>query len=48
MARRRFEVAPVYYDTDGTFNTALLGATFSPPFAIPVNVRQPDVPSSLV
>ena len=31
MARRRFKVAPAYYDTDGTFNTALLGATFRRP-----------------
>jgi Carboxypeptidase regulatory-like domain/TonB-dependent Receptor Plug Domain/TonB dependent receptor-like, beta-barrel len=36
--------AGVYYDTDGTFNTALLAATFSPPFTYPVNVRTPSFP----
>jgi hypothetical protein len=36
--------AGVYYDTDGTFNTALLGATFSPPFALPVNIANPTFP----
>lgn len=36
--------AGVYYDTDGTFNTALLAATFSPPFTFPVNVRNPAFP----
>ena len=36
--------AGVYYDTDGTFNTALLAATFSPPFAVSVNVPNPTFP----
>jgi carboxypeptidase family protein/TonB-dependent receptor-like protein len=36
--------AGVYYDTDGTFNTALLGATFTPPFAFPVNIVNPTFP----
>jgi carboxypeptidase family protein/TonB-dependent receptor-like protein len=36
--------AGVYYDTDGTFNTALLAATFSPPFALPINVVNPTFP----
>jgi len=36
--------AGVYYDTDGTFNTALLAATFSPPFALPINVASPTFP----
>lgn len=36
--------AGVYYDTDGVFNTALLAATFSPPFALPINVDNPTFP----
>ncbi|MGH9382822.1 MAG: TonB-dependent receptor, partial [Vicinamibacterales bacterium] len=36
--------AGVYYDTDGVFNTALLAATFSPPFALSVNVVNPTFP----
>jgi hypothetical protein len=36
--------AGVYYDTDGTFNTALLAATFSPPFAYPINIVNPTFP----
>ena len=36
--------AGVYYDTDGTFNTALVAATFSPPFALPINVLNPTFP----
>ena len=34
----------VYYDTDGPFNTALIGATFSPPFAFPVSILNPTFP----
>ncbi len=36
--------AGIYYDTDGTFNTALLAATFSPPFAESINVPNPAFP----
>ncbi len=34
----------LYYDTDGPFNTALIGATFSPPFAFPVSILNPAFP----
>lgn len=37
--------AGVYYDTDGTFNTALVAATFSPPFALPVSIVNPTFPN---
>lgn len=37
--------AGVYSDTDGTFNTALVAATFSPPFALPVSVVNPTFPT---
>jgi hypothetical protein len=36
--------AGVYYDTDGPFNSAMLAAAFSPPFAYPVNVTNPTFP----
>ena len=36
--------AGVYYDTDGTFNSALLAAAFSPPFATSVNLANPAFP----
>jgi hypothetical protein len=36
--------AGLYYDTDGPFNTALNIASFSPPFAIPVNITNPAFP----
>ena len=36
--------AGVYYDTDGPFNSALLSAAFSPPFAISVNLVNPAFP----
>ncbi|MCA1563791.1 MAG: TonB-dependent receptor, partial [Acidobacteria bacterium] len=34
----------LYYDTDAPFNSALLPASFSPPFAIPVNLANPTFP----
>jgi hypothetical protein len=36
--------AGVYYDTDGTFNTPLLIASFSPPFSSPVSLVNPTFP----
>lgn len=36
--------AGLYYDTDGTFNSALLISTFSPPFAIQVTLPRPTFP----
>lgn len=38
--------AGVYYDTDGTFNSALLAAAFSSPFAYPLNLANPTFPRS--
>jgi hypothetical protein len=34
----------VYYDTDGPFNSAMLAAAFSPPFAMSVNLTNPAFP----
>ena len=34
----------LYYDTDGPFNSALLAAAFSPPFATSVNLTNPAFP----
>lgn len=34
----------IYYDTDGPFNSAMLAAAFSPPFAMSVNVANPAFP----
>ncbi len=34
----------VYHDTDGPFNSSLLSAAFSPPFAISVNLSNPTFP----
>jgi hypothetical protein len=34
----------VYYDTDGPFNSAMLAAAFSPPFAVSVNLTNPAFP----
>jgi hypothetical protein len=36
--------AGLYYDTDGPFNSALLAAAFSPPFASSVNLPNPTFP----
>jgi hypothetical protein len=36
--------AGVYYDTDGAFNSSLLIATFSPPFATQVTLANPTFP----
>jgi hypothetical protein len=34
----------IYYDTEGPFNSAMLAAAFSPPFAVSVNVANPTFP----
>ncbi len=34
----------IFYDTDGTFNSSLLVATFSPPFATTVSIANPVFP----
>lgn len=36
--------AGLYFDTDGPFNSSLLGAAFSPPFATSVNIANPAFP----
>jgi hypothetical protein len=36
--------AGVYHDTDGPFNSAMLAAAFSPPFAASVNLPNPTFP----
>jgi Carboxypeptidase regulatory-like domain/TonB dependent receptor-like, beta-barrel/TonB-dependent Receptor Plug Domain len=36
--------AGIYYDTDGPFNSAMLAAAFSPPFAESVNLANPTFP----
>jgi len=36
--------AGVYYDTEGPFNSALIGAAFAPPFASSVNLTNPTFP----
>ncbi len=37
--------AGVYYDTDGPYNSALLAASFSPPFATSINLANPTFPT---
>jgi hypothetical protein len=36
--------AGVYYDTEGPFNSAMLAAAFSPPFAVSINAANPAFP----
>jgi len=36
--------AGIYYDTDGPFNSAMLAAAFSPPYAVSVNLANPTFP----
>ena len=34
----------IYYDTEGPFNSAMLAAAFSPPFAVSINLANPTFP----